>query len=87
MWSVYLLQHSESKKFYVGVSSNLKQRLAQHNSNANLSTRRKWGEWVLIYAEAYRVKDDAYRREARLKKRGRAKQELLRRTEASLLDR
>ena len=85
MWTVYLLQHSENKTFYVGVTSNLKQRITQHNSNSNYSTRRNTGTWILIYAEAYRVKKDAYAREAHLKKRGRAKQELLKRVSASII--
>ena len=85
MWIVYVLQHSVSKQFYIGVSSNLKQRIVQHNGNKNYSTRRKSGTWILVYAEAYRSKEDAYQKEARLKQRGRAKQELLKPAERSVL--
>jgi putative endonuclease len=85
MWTVYLIQHSQTKTLYVGVSSNVRRRLKEHNSNENHSTRRKEGTWILVYAESYRSKDDAYQREARLKKRGRAKQELLKRADRSLL--
>jgi len=84
MWSVYLIQHSVTKTIYVGVTSNLKQRIKQHNSNENHSTRRKLGDWKLMYAEIYKSKKDAYKRESRLKQRGRAKQELLRRVSDSL---
>jgi putative endonuclease len=80
-----MIQHSQNRTLYVGVSSDLRRRLKEHNSNENHSTRRKGGEWILIYAEVYRHKEDAFQREARLKKHGRAKQELLKRANKSLL--
>jgi putative endonuclease len=86
MWTVYIIQHSTSKTIYIGVTSNLIQRIKQHNSNKNYSTRRKTGSWILVCAEAYRNKEDAFQREARLKQRGRAKQELLKRASRSLLN-
>ncbi len=85
MWTVYLLQHSESKTFYVGFTNNLKRRLQEHNANQNHSTRRKSGKWILVYAEAYRDKQDAVTRELKLKQRGRSKQELLKRIKSSLI--
>ena len=85
MWTVYILQHSENKTFYVGFTNNLKRRLQQHNTNKNYSTRRKSGEWILVYAEGYRNKQDAVTRELKLKQRGRSKQELLKRIKSSLI--
>ncbi len=81
MWAVYIIQHSISKELYVGVTSDLKRRIDEHNAHyKNACTRRKnGGEWFLVYAEAYRDKEDAYTREFRLKERGRAKQEVLKR--------
>jgi putative endonuclease len=83
MYSVYVLQHTETKQHYIGRTNNLRQRLEQHNASQTKSTHRTSGEWILIYAEAYRSKEDAVKREARLKQHGRAKQEVLRRAELS----
>ena len=85
MWVVYVIQHSVSKDIYIGVTGNLKRRIEEHNANKNFSTKRKQGKWIIVYAEAYRNKNDAYQREFRLKQRGRAKQELLKRIARSLL--
>ena len=83
MYSVYVIQHSDTKDIYIGRTNDLKRRLSEHNASQQFATKRKSGVWVLIYAEAYRSKDDAVKREIRLKQHGRAKQELLRRIKSS----
>ena len=70
---------------YIGKTNDLKRRLAEHNANRQKATVRKNGEWILIYAEAYRDKTDADTRELRLKNHGRAKQELYKRIEKSFI--
>ncbi len=85
MQIVYLIQHSETKEIYVGTTTNLNTRLKEHNNNGRKSTTRKNGSWQLIYAEAYRAKDDALRRERRLKDHGKALQELKKRINESLI--
>jgi len=85
MWIVYVIQNNSSKELYYGFTNNLKRRIEQHNAGENTSTRRNSGEWVLIYAEAYRDKSDAFTREQRLKHHGRGKQELLKRLANSRL--
>jgi len=55
-----------------------------HNSGATTSTMRKNGQWEIIYLEIFRAKEDAIKREYRLKHHGRAKQELLKRIKNSL---
>ena len=86
MHIVYLVQNTDSLELYVGQTSNLKQRLKQHNSHTQKATKRRNGaEWKLIYAEAYRDKKDATKREAKLKQRGSAKSHLKKRIEESLL--
>ena len=80
-----MLQHDETKELYFGVTEDLSRRLKEHNSIHHGSTRRKSGKWVLVYAETYRSKSDALSREARLKYHGRAKQELIKRIEQSLI--
>ncbi len=86
MYSVYVIQHTESKQFYFGRTNNLRKRIEQHNASRTKSTIRKSGEWILVYAEAYREKADAVKREARIKQHGRAKQELLKRIEFSQIN-
>jgi len=86
MYSLYVLRHSLTKEIYIGKTNNLKRRLAEHNSGEQVSTRRKNGEWKIMYAELYRSKFDLDTRELRLKQHGRAKQELLKRIGLSLED-
>ncbi len=78
-WYVYLIQHNVTKQVYIGLTKNLQKRLTDHNQGKTKATYRRDGKWVLIYAEAYRNKKDAKRREKRLKHYGSAKQELFKR--------
>jgi len=85
MWIVYLIQHTKTKELYIGVTNNLKKRLERHNQKGKRFTRRKDGKWVVIYAEAYRSKEDAIERERKLKHHGSAKHELYKRIQRSFL--
>ena len=62
---VYVIQHDQTKQIYFGVTKNLQKRLFQHNARMQKATSRRSGKWILIYAEAYRDKADAYQREKR----------------------
>ena len=86
MYILYLIQNNVTLEKYFGVTNNLKQRIKTHNSGGNKFTTRKGGKWVLIYAEAYRSKKDAYARERKLKTHGSGKIELVKRLSVSLLD-
>ena len=81
MYCVYLVVNEKGKK-YIGYTSNLKQRIAQHNDGMNTST--KGHEWKLVYAEAYLSEKDARKREATLKKHGQAKYHVYNRAEDSI---
>ena len=85
MWFIYVLKHSATDQIYIGRTNDLKRRLSEHNSNLEKATHRKDGKWRIVYAEIYKSKDDAVRREQRLKDHGRAKQELLKRISQSLI--
>ena len=85
MWVIYLIQNSETKEKYCGVTSNLRERLNTHNKKGKKFTTRNLGEWVLIYAESYRDKEDALMREKKLKQHGSAKHELFKRLQKSLI--
>lgn len=62
MHYVYVLQSIIRKNLYVGRSSNLKQRLIQHQNN-KVHTTKKFGKIELIFYEAFRNKIDSIRRE------------------------
>ena len=80
MYYVYLLVSDTSER-YIGYTSDLRKLFQQHNRGVTQSTKGKRG--YLAYYEAYASKEDAMRRETRLKD-GRAKHHLLRRVSRSL---
>ena len=86
MYILYLIQNDVMLEKYFGVTNNLKQRIRTHNSSGKKFTTRKNGKWVLVYAEAYKSKEDACVREKRLKSHGSGKIELIKRLSNSLLD-
>jgi len=85
MWVVYVIQHNITKDLYFGCTNNLKKRAFEHNNNRSQHTKSKSGKWILVYAEAYRDKNDAYDRESKIKQHGNAKRELKRRIKRSLI--
>lgn len=62
----YALWSKKDKKFYTGATNNLKKRLKQHAQGLVFSTKYR-RPLELVYFEACRNKDDAYRRERYLK--------------------
>ena len=86
MYIVYIIQHSADKEIYIGFTTNLEKRLIAHNGKLNRSTRRKSGNWKLVYAEAYRSEKDARMREKKLKHHGSSKHELKKRIANSLIE-
>ena len=63
---VYVLESKQDQSWYIGFSTNIKDRLQAHNSGKNLSTRSK-RPWKIIYFEGYLDKRDALGREKFLK--------------------
>jgi len=66
---VYVLLNPEGKT-YVGQTSDLERRVAQHNDpefGGTLHTKRHRGPWHLIHSEEYRSRSAAMRRERELK--------------------
>jgi len=84
MWIVYVIQNDLSKQLYFGVTQDLKRRIEEHNHGGKKFTTKK-GNWLLIYAEAYRSKQDAFLREKRLKHHASGKYELLKRLKHSII--
>jgi putative endonuclease len=66
MFYVYLLHSAKDDGFYIGFSTDLKRRLAEHTRGAAFATKSR-GPWKLIYYEAYTEREDAEGREKFLK--------------------
>ena len=67
MYYVYLLENKLDKSWYIGYTTDLKRRLAEHQSgNGGKTTGKKIG-WNLIYFECYLNQKDALGREKFLK--------------------
>ena len=66
MHYVYVLQSDSDGGLYIGYSSNLRRRLAEHQNGLAFATSYR-GPWQLIYYEAYAGEEDARGREEFLK--------------------
>ena len=66
MHHVYLIESATTGKRYIGYTTDLERRLAEHNDHKNISTAKEQS-WKLIYYEAYANKMDALGREMFLK--------------------
>lgn len=62
MYNVYVLLSLKDKKFYIGFSEDVMQRVKEHNSGKNVSTKNR-RPLKLIYYETHLSKQDAMRRE------------------------
>ena len=69
MHYVYLLKSNKSKWLYIGMTKNLKKRMAEHCAGTSYTTR-KYLPVELVYYEAYKSETDAKSREKRLKQYG-----------------
>jgi putative endonuclease len=66
IYFVYVLESLGDKSWYIGQTSDLKNRLAKHNKKSVFSTKNK-APYKLIYFEGYLHRADAMRREKYLK--------------------
>jgi putative endonuclease len=66
MFYVYVLHFLEDRGLYIGFSTDLRRRMAEHKHRASFATKYR-GPWKLIYYEAYIDRQDAERRERYLK--------------------
>ena len=72
---VYIIRYKHSEKLYIGATNDLRRRLKEHCRKGNLE---------LLYYEAYKASDDAWRREHNLKYFGKAYGQLKGRMKKSL---
>ena len=66
MYHVYILRSKSSGRYYIGHTSNLKQRIKDHNRGKVRSTK-AYLPWELILYEEYLTKSEAYKREIQIK--------------------
>jgi putative endonuclease len=66
MWYNYVLQSKKDKKWYTGITTDLRKRLWQHNNGKSTYTKGR-GPFALIYCEACHNEDDSKLREKYLK--------------------
>jgi len=67
MYYVYIIQSTKNNRYYIGSTTGIEKRLAEHNKNQVKLTRRK-GPYVLVYREGLRTKTEALKREHEIKK-------------------
>jgi putative endonuclease len=82
MYYTYILQSESTGKYYIGYTSNLEDRIDQHNhplNSKNKTTKRFQGPWKLVYSESFSTKTEAIQREKNIKswKSKRSIQELI----------
>jgi putative endonuclease len=66
MYYVYLLK-GDSGRHYIGMTSDLERRLAQHRQGHTYTTRRLGGNLQLVASKAYATRQEAAAIERRLK--------------------
>jgi putative endonuclease len=66
MFFVYILEAKESKRFYIGQTENLEERVNRHNKGYNLSTR-PYIPWILKWWKDCDTRSEAIKLERKLK--------------------
>ena len=66
MFYVYILKSKKDGRLYTGFTSDLRQRVAEHNGGKSSYTK-NFKPWKLVYYEAHLSKKDAQQREKNLK--------------------
>jgi len=84
MYYVYILQCSDNS-YYIGYTTDLKNRIKEHNEGSGGRNTRLKSPVELLYTEKFENKSDALKREAQIKRWTRAKKEALIKGENNLL--
>ena len=66
MYIVYILYSPTVDRYYIGMTSNLVDRVRRHNSKSNGFTNRA-NDWIIKYSEAFQEKELAQQREKEIK--------------------
>jgi putative endonuclease len=67
MYYTYIIQSVRTKRYYIGSTQNIDNRLKRHNKGFTKSIKYN-GPFILIYKEEYPTKAEAYKREKQIKK-------------------
>ncbi len=63
---IYIIHSPSIDKYYIGISSNLTERIKKHNTNHKGYTG-KVNDWTLVHQEEFDNKSDALKREKQIK--------------------
>jgi len=66
MFFVYIIEARESKRYYIGQTEDLEERLSRHNQGKNLSTK-SYIPWQLKWWKGYETRSEAVKVERKLK--------------------
>jgi putative endonuclease len=66
MFYVYILEARESKRYYIGQTENLEERVKRHNDGRNLSTK-AYIPWQLKWWKEFETRSEAFKVEKDLK--------------------
>ena len=69
MFSTYILFSKKLNKFYVGQTSDLEQRIVDHNAGRSKFTK-SGRPWDLVYHMEFNTRSDAIQLESKIKRRG-----------------
>lgn len=84
MFYVYILKNNKKGNLYIGYTSDLKRRIAEHKAGKVYTTKRYGTDIELVYYESYKNEDDAKDRERGLKNSGSVYNGLTKRIKRSL---
>ncbi|MEO8065486.1 MAG: GIY-YIG nuclease family protein [Candidatus Doudnabacteria bacterium] len=76
MHYLYILKSQSKDWYYVGMTDNLKKRLAQHNLGKTKSTK-PYRPFKIVYTETYQSKTECRKRELFIKNNHAAKQAIV----------
>jgi putative endonuclease len=65
-YTVYVIQSDVDKRLYKGLAKDISQRLKEHNSSKNFSTK-PYQPWVLVYSQEFDALNEARKYEKYLK--------------------
>jgi putative endonuclease len=69
MFFTYILRSKKTKRYYIGSTDDLKNRLEEHNSGETVSIRRGI-PWKIVHTEQFNTRSEAVRKENQIKARG-----------------
>jgi putative endonuclease len=66
--SLYIIYSPITNRYYIGVTTDVSQRLIRHNQGTSRSTRAGAPKWILVHQESYPSRSLAMKREYFLKR-------------------